>query len=217
MSASADISQQDFGAEAFRARAEARLFREQPQFDLDSGKYGGDHVLWGRQMPLDKLAQSKGAAVLVPIVAHPREATILLTQRAASLRNHSGQIAFPGGRIDGGESAVQAALREAEEEIGLTERHIEPIGHMDYYFTGTGYRISPVVAIVKPPFDLTLNPDEVDSVFEVPLSFLMQPANHQRIRRKEDGRSFYAMPFGDRYIWGATAGMLRGLYESLYG
>ena len=166
-------------------------------------------------MPLEALAQAKGAAVLIPVVAHKDEATVLLTQRASSLRNHSGQIAFPGGRIDGGESAVQAALREAEEEIGLTVSHIEPIGHMDYYFTGTGYRISPVVAIVTPPFDLTLNAQEVDSVFEVPLSFLMRPANHKRVT--QDGRSFYAMPFGDRYIWGATAGMLRGLYESLYG
>jgi mutator protein MutT len=216
LGAPADISQQDFGAEAFRRRAEARLLREQPLFDLAAGTHGGDHTLWSRKMPLEALAQAKGAAVLIPIVAHKDEATVLLTQRASSLRNHSGQIAFPGGRIDGGESAVQAALREAEEEIGLTVSHIEPIGHMDYYFTGTGYRISPVVAIVTPPFNLTLNAQEVDSVFEVPLSFLMQPANHQRITRKEDGRSFYAMPFGERYIWGATAGMLRGLYESLY-
>lgn len=217
MTASADRSaMQDFSADSFRARAESRLFRDQPIFDLHGGARG-DHTLWGRPMPLDALAKSKGAAVLIPVVAHAGEATVLLTQRAASLRNHSGQIAFPGGRIDPGESAIQAALREAQEEVGLAAQHIEPIGHMDYYFTGTGYRISPVVAIVTPPFDLALSAQEVDSVFEVPLSFLMQPGNHHRITRGEDGRTFFAMPYGERYIWGATAGMLRVLYESLYG
>ena len=154
--------------------------------------------------------------MLVPLVMreHP---TVLLTQRSAHLRKHGGQIAFPGGKIDPPESAVEAAVREAEEEIGLPAHCIEPIGYMDYYYTGTGFRIAPVVAIVTPPFDLAINTEEVDSAFEVPLSFLMQPANHQRVTRDSDGRTFLAMPYGERYIWGATAGMLRHLYEGLYG
>ena len=94
--------------------------------------------------------------------------------------------------------------------------HIEPLGYMDYYYTGTGFRIAPIVALVTPPFELTINHEEVDSTFEAPLDFLMEPANHQRVTRGEDGRVFLAMPYGERYIWGATAGILRHLYERLY-
>ncbi len=208
--------QPDFSASEFRRRAEARLHRQQPLFDPTALQHNGDHALWSRPLSTERMVSAAGAAVLVPVVAHADRPTILLTQRSSKLRNHSGQIAFPGGRIDADETALQAALREAEEEIGLTARHIEPIGFMDYYFTGTGYRIAPVVAILTPPFNLAINPHEVDEAFEVPLDFLMQPGNHQRITRKEDGRSFLAMPFGERYIWGATAGMLRHLYERLY-
>ena len=206
----------DFGAADFRRRAEGKLHREPPPIRITGGDVPGDHALWSRPLPPEALAAALGAAVLIPVVAHESGVTILLTQRSGALRTHAGQIAFPGGKIDPPETAVEAALREAEEEIGLSGRHIEPIGYMDYYYTGTGFRIAPIVAIVTPPFDLTINRQEVDDAFEVPLSFLMEPGNHQRITRSNDGRTFLAMPYGERYIWGATAGMLRHLYERLY-
>jgi 8-oxo-dGTP pyrophosphatase MutT (NUDIX family) len=141
-----------------------------------------------------------------------------LTQRAAALRNHSAQVAFPGGRVDAVDgSPVVTALRETEEEIGLSRERISTLGFLDAYLTGTGYRIVPVVALIEPPFSLTLNPSEVDAAFETPLSFLLDPANHKREGREWKGhfRTYYAMPFGDRYIWGATAGIIRNLYERL--
>ena len=133
--------------------------------------------------------------------------------------DHAGQIAFPGGKIDpGDESPVGAALREATEEIGLPPVLVEPIGYLDLYLTFSGFRILPTVARVKPEFKLTLNPREVVEAFEVPLEFLMTPANHQRKTRDWKGiaREYYAMPFEDRYIWGVTAGILRNMYERLY-
>jgi 8-oxo-dGTP pyrophosphatase MutT (NUDIX family) len=158
------------------------------------------------------------AAVLVPVVDHP-EPTVLLTLRTSNLSTHAGQIAFPGGRIDAEDaSPLAAALREADEEIGLGRDHIEPLGYSDIYLSGTGYRIAPAVARVRPGFRLVLNPAEVAEVFEVPLAFVMGPENHQLHSREWRGmmRSYYAMPFGDRYIWGVTAGILRNLYERLY-
>lgn len=157
--------------------------------------------------------------MLVPVIDRPAEATVLLTHRVETLRAHSGQIAFPGGRIDPGDrSPAAAALREAWEEIGLAERHVMPLGYLDPYLTGTGYLVVPTVAVVTPPFELSLNPSEVADAFEVPLAFLMEPANHQRHSRDFGGtlRQFYAMPYAERFIWGATAGMLRNLYERLY-
>lgn len=162
----------------------------------------------------------KPAAVLVPIVDRPGGATVLLTQRAAALRDHSAQIAFPGGRIDRDDAGpVDAALREAEEEIGLMRRHVTPLGFLDAYLTGTGYRIIPVVARIEAEFALTLNREEVDEAFETPLAFLLDPANHERHSRVFKGsmRSYYAMPWGDRYIWGATAGIIRNLHDRLFG
>jgi len=146
--------------------------------------------------------------------------TIILTVRTAHLSSHAGQIALPGGKIDredGG--ATQAALREAEEEIGLSRTEVRRIGELSPYLTGSGYRVVPVVAEVGPSHHLTPNPDEVADVFEVPLSFLMNPANHRKQSRTWQGREryFYAMPFGERYIWGVTAGILRSLYETVYG
>jgi 8-oxo-dGTP pyrophosphatase MutT (NUDIX family) len=158
------------------------------------------------------------AAVLVPVVDHP-EPTVLLTLRTGNLSTHAGQIAFPGGRIDPeDESPLAAALREAEEEIGLDRRLVEPLGYSDIYLSGTGYRIAPAIARVSPGFRLTPNPAEVAEIFEVPLAFVMGPENHQLHSREWRGmmRSYYAMPFGDRYIWGVTAGILRNLYERLY-
>ena len=158
------------------------------------------------------------AAVLVPVVARP-ELTVLLTLRTDHLPSHAGQISFPGGKIeDADPSPVETALRETEEEIGLSRNVVEPLGYLDAYRTGTGYRIIPVVALVRPDFTLHLNTAEVTDAFEVPLSFLMDEANHQRHARQWRGRErhFYAMPFEERYIWGATAGMIRNLHQRLF-
>ena len=161
------------------------------------------------------------AAVLVPLVLR-EEPMVLLTQRTAHLSNHSGQIAFPGGRCDDTDiDAIDTALREAEEEIGLARRHVEPLGLMPTYTTGTRFIITPVVALVEPSHELALNAHEVADAFEVPLSFLMNPANHRRhrIEVQGSGREFFSMPYPqggvERFIWGATAGMLRNFYRFL--
>jgi len=161
----------------------------------------------------------RDAAVLAPIVARPDGFTILLTRRADTLSSHTGQIAFPGGRLDPGESPVEAALRETWEEIGLDPAFVDPVGLSDRYATVTGYGVTPVVALVRPGFELKPNPQEVAEVFETPFAFLMDPANHRREFFEREGRKrwFYAMPWGDKYIWGATAGMLRVLWVRLYG
>jgi 8-oxo-dGTP pyrophosphatase MutT (NUDIX family) len=212
-------SPRPFSAEDVRARALARLNLDTARGAAEAPTWG-DHVLSPDLLPPNLGSARRPAAVLVPLVARAEGATVLLTQRASHLRQHSGQIAFPGGKIDDTDgSPVQAALREAQEEIGLDASHIEPIGYLDDYFTGTGFRIYPVVAMVQPPFDLVINPAEVEDVFEVPVEFLMEPKNHLLHERKLAGvaRKFYAMPYGERYIWGATAGMLRNLYVRLYG
>jgi 8-oxo-dGTP pyrophosphatase MutT (NUDIX family) len=157
------------------------------------------------------------AAVLIAVVDHPQP-TVLLTQRAAHLHDHAGQISFPGGKIDPEDaSPLDAALREAWEEIGLEREFIDPIGYLDLYGTGFGFRILPTVARIRPGFDLRISADEVDDAFEVPLAFLMDAANHQVHNKEFRGmmRSYYAMPFQQHYIWGATAGMLRVLYERI--
>jgi len=171
----------------FRALARARLDPE-PTPDAVSGLRSSDFALNGG-LPSD-LPAPRPAAVLAPIVARPEGLTVLLTLRATALRSHSGQVAFPGGKIDPGETALAGALREAREEIGLEERFIEPLGWLDTYLTGTGFRIAPLV-------------DE---------------ANHEIHEREWSGRKrrYYAMPYEDRYIWGATAGMLRNLWERLF-
>lgn len=161
----------------------------------------------------------RDAAVLIPVVAREPDATMLLTLRTPHLSAHAGQIAFPGGKIDpDDESATAAALREAEEEIGLARSFVTPIGALAPYFTGTGYRIVPIVAMVDPAHHLTINPHEVADAFEVPLPFLMSPGNHRQGSREFRGalRYFYEMPFGERYIWGVTAGIIRGLYERVF-
>ncbi len=163
---------------------------------------------------------SRDAAVLAPIVMRPDGWTMLFTERAAGLASHAGQISFPGGRIDADDaSPLEAALREAEEEIGLARSFVTPIGGFDPYETGTGFRIAPIVALIEPGFTLSPDPREVADVFEAPFEFLMNPANHERREGEWNGitRTYYAMPHNGRFIWGATAGMIRALYERLYG
>jgi len=158
------------------------------------------------------------AAVLFPIVLRDEGHTVLLTQRTAHLRDHAGQISFPGGRVEAEDvSPSHTALRETEEEIGLPRERIEIIGFLPEYRTGTGFRVTPVVALVRPPFELQADPFEVAEVFEVPLAFLLDPANHQRHSMHYRGalRSYFAMPYGEYFIWGATAGMIRSLAERL--
>jgi 8-oxo-dGTP pyrophosphatase MutT (NUDIX family) len=158
------------------------------------------------------------AAVLVPVIARP-VLTLLFTERAGHLPAHAGQISFPGGKADEADaSSVATALREAQEEIGLDAGLIEPLGYLDTYRTGTGFCISPVVALVDPAYSLTLNAEEVVDAFEVPLPFLMDARNHQTHVRTlgERERRFYAMPYGDHFIWGATAGILRNMHERLF-
>jgi len=207
------------GSEEFFARARARLSFDVPPGLTDasiiplSGDQGTDRMLHiiAQERPI------RPAAVLIPVVEHDQP-TVLLTQRAAHLNDHAGQISFPGGKIDATDaSPLDAALREAEEEIGLSRQFIDPIGYLDLYATSFGFRILPTVARVKPGFSLRINENEVDDAFEVPLSFLMDPANHQIHSKEFRGmeRSYYAMPFAERYIWGATAGILRVLYERI--
>ncbi|HYC26000.1 MAG TPA: CoA pyrophosphatase [Roseiarcus sp.] len=209
-----------FSVEDFRARALKRLSLDLPPgaLDRDSAPTHGDYKLNAAAPDADTIAAAQPAAVLLSVVDRPGGATVLLTQRASALRRHSGQIAFPGGKIDPGEAPMEAALREAREEIGLQARDIEPVGWLDPYLTGTGFRILPMAAIVAANFKPAVNPSEVEEAFETPLSFLMNVANHQRHSREWQGRvrHFYAMPYENRYIWGATAGILRNLYERLY-
>ena len=160
------------------------------------------------------------AAVLVPLVVRDHGLQMLLTMRTAHLHDHAGQISFPGGRVDpADQDAIATALRETEEEIGLSHRHIEVIGKLPDYQTGTGFRVTPVVALVHPPFALAADEFEVAEIFEVPLAFLMDGANHQRRSAEFPNypgrRSFYAMPWERYFIWGATAAMLRNLYHFL--
>jgi len=207
------------GSAAFFGRARARLSFEIPAGLTDpslipaSGDQGTDRMLEiiAREQPI------RPAAVLVPVVDHA-EPTVLLTLRAAHLNDHAGQISFPGGKIDATDaSPLETALREAEEEIGLQRQFVDPVGYLDLYGTSFGFRILPTVARVRPGFKLRVNHAEVDDAFEVPLAFLMNPANHQLHKKEFRGveRFYYAMPYEERYIWGATAGILRLLYERI--
>jgi 8-oxo-dGTP pyrophosphatase MutT (NUDIX family) len=208
-----------FDSAEFFARARARLRFDIPPGLTDasivppSGDQGTDRMLEiiAREQPI------RPAAVLIAVVDHPQP-TVLLTQRAAHLHDHAGQISFPGGKIDPQDaSPLDAALREAWEEIGLAREFIDPIGYLDLYGTGFGFRILPTLARIRPGFSLRISEDEVDDAFEVPLAFLMDAANHQVHNKEFRGimRSYYAMPFEQHYIWGATAGMLRVLYERI--
>ena len=156
------------------------------------------------------------AAVLVPLVERANGCTVLLTKRTDHLHDHAGQISFPGGRVeDSDKDVIDAALRETEEEVGIPRHQIEVIGELEPYRTGTGYHISPIVGFIDSNYELTIDEFEVAEVFEVPLSFIFDPANHQRRSTiyRDVERHFYVLPYEDRYIWGATAGMLVGFYS----
>lgn len=211
-----------FTETAFRHLAAARLHAQPSDavFDPRTGR------TWGRgdwdlnpELMADfaVMPPPRAAAVLVPVVAR-EELTVLLTQRTDTLPTHAGQIAFPGGKLEAGESAVDAALRESEEEISLERRYVDVLGFLDSYRTGTGFMVVPVVAIIRPGFVLHNDATEVAETFEVPLRFLMDEGNHQQHAREWRGRQrfYYAMPYGGRYIWGATAAMIKNLHERLF-
>ncbi len=210
-------------ANELRQRARERFYAS-PSDSLFDPRTGRS---WGRSdfdlnpellVDLAMMKPARPAAVLVPIVAR-NELTMLLTVRTDGLPTHAGQIAFPGGKVETSDSGPEAAaLREAHEEIGLEATHVEPLGFLDSYRSGTGFHIMPVVALIAPEFTLHPNPGEVADTFEVPLSFLMDEANYQQHSRPWQGRQrhYYAIPYGERYIWGATAGMIKNLHERLF-
>ena len=182
---------------------------------VDTGRLRGDHDLnpgHGRVTP------PREAAVLVPLVDREPGLTLLFTQRTAHLAAHAGQISFPGGGTEPEDATpTDTALRETHEEIGLAAHLVEVLGRLDTYMTGTGFRVTPVVGLIRPPFELTLDPFEVAEAFEVPLDFFLSPDNPKRMSRELQGivRHFYSFPYRDRFIWGATAGMLVNLRDAL--
>jgi 8-oxo-dGTP pyrophosphatase MutT (NUDIX family) len=202
-----------FDEDEFR-RLAARLHGDPPEIPRRSDD---DLNPEARVIPVDEAPRP--AAVLVPLVPREDGLHMILTERQPHMRQHAGQVAFPGGRIDGGdEGPIAAALRETEEETGIPPSFVEPIGFLDTYLTSTNYRVFPVVGILRPGFTVTPHAGEVADVFEVPLAFLMNPEHHERHSRDWQGRTryYYAMPWKGRYIWGATAGMIRNLYSMLY-
>jgi len=201
-----------FNFDDFLKRAKDRLLPEPP-----TGWNHSDDDMNERARMIPEGAKTKPAAVLIGIVQR-EEPMVLLTRRQDHLAKHPGQIAFPGGRADAGETMLQAALREAQEEIGLASHLVEPLGYCDGFLTITHYVVSPVVALVSAQSNLVAQTSEVADIFEVPLGFLMDANNCQTQTRDFKGmtRHFYVYPFGDRYIWGATAGMIRNLHERLY-
>jgi 8-oxo-dGTP pyrophosphatase MutT (NUDIX family) len=206
------LSDAIFSAEAFRIWAQG-LAGEKNDFRH------GDHLL--NPDIVERLAQEKlrEAAVLIPVVDRGAEAGLILTRRTQSMRQHSGQVAFPGGAVDAEDGSPEAAaLREAFEEIGLEAGFVETIGRLPAYLTTTGFRITPVIALVRPDYALTINRAEVDAAFEVPFDFVMNPDNHKRESRVWEGkeRFYYAMPYLEHHIWGVTADILRVLYERLH-
>ncbi len=211
-----------FNAEEFRRLASARLhvevppemhdmLRPAPRSDDDLNRHLG--------ATFAAIENPQAAAVLIALIIREDQLSVLLTRRSDDMPSHPGQIAFPGGKLDpDDDSLVAAALREAKEETGLAPEFVEPCGFLDTYQTRSGFRICPVVALVQPGFELRPEEGEVTEIFEVPLPFLMNPANHQRHGRIWQGKKrwFYAIAYNDHYIWGATAGMLRNFYDKAF-
>ncbi len=201
----------------FLALCSERLSPWPPGPDDPTSNPRGDHSLDPDGSAVIPPPPHRRAAVLVPVVARTEGLFLILTQRAAHLRDHSGQVALPGGKIDPEETAREAALREAWEEIGLVADLVRPLGYLDPYLSGTGFLVTPVIGLVAPEAVLRPNPSEVADVFEVPLGFLMDAGRYQLRSREWQGRTrtFYALPFGERLIWGVTAGILHNLRERL--
>jgi len=218
-----DSTTDPFTEAGFRARARGGLLAEPSPaiFDPRTGRALGPSD-WDLDPQfkgdLAVMEPPRPAAVLVPIVLR-EQLTVMLTERSHDVPSHPGQVSFPGGKIEECDaSPVACALREVQQETGVTADLVEPLGYLDSYRTGTGFQINPVVAFVRPGFTLKLDPREVLEVFEVPLAFLMDAANHKKQSREWRGRErwFYAMPYEGRYIWGATAGMIKNMHQRLF-
>jgi 8-oxo-dGTP pyrophosphatase MutT (NUDIX family) len=197
------------------SRAVAQASGTEPKMRSSTVFGRGDHDL---NPGMDLPETRRPASVLVPVIGRPDHPTILLTQRSADLPHHAGQVSFPGGRAEKTDvDAIDTALRETEEEIGLDRRHVEVIGRLDTYVTRTGFEVTPIVGLVRPPFEMKADPVEVAAIFEVQLSFILDRSNHERHSREWQNkiRHFYVLPHPERYIWGATAGMLVNLAEML--
>ena len=199
------------------------LLAEEGLTEFEANGYG---VIPSSGIPYENGAGAPGvnikivsAGVLVPIINRDEGLTVLLTRRTDGLAKHAGQVAFPGGRVDDSDAdQVEAALREAHEEVGIVPGTVDVLGCLDPYLTITGFEVLPVVGFISPPPEtFRPEPGEVAAVFEVPLPFLLDRSNHQKVRRIVNGleRAYYAMPYGFHYIWGATAGMIVNLSEVL--
>lgn len=209
------MSPSPYSAAEFRRRAVSQMLT----LGEESWREHGDSLLNPGVIPHLEDMKLRDAAVLIPVVDEGTEARVIFTKRTATMRKHSGQIAFPGGAVDADDEDVEAAaIREAEEEIGLDRRFVEPVGRLPHYKALSGFSITPVLAVVRPGFRLVPNPAEVERVFDVPLSFLMDPRNHARGSGVwlGDERHYYRMPYEGHDIWGITAGIVRVIYERLY-
>lgn len=200
--------------DAILALLEARL--DHPERPLKAPSRGDGDL---NDLPSPTGRQLNQAAVLAPLILHDGPPRFLFTVRAEHLTQHAGQISFPGGRREPGETLTQTALRETREEIGIAPEHVEILGCFDPYETVTAFQVTPFVGLVRPGYTVTPDHQEVSEVFETPFEFLMDAANHERHEREFRGqmRRFWAMPWKERYIWGATAGMLRALHDRLFG
>ena len=216
---SSALSADPFGLGDVLARAERRLSPVPPGPGVPLANPRGDHDLDPEGLAVAPATPHRPAAVLVPVIDRAEGPTLLLTKRAAHLRDHSGQVAFPGGKVDAEDvSPIDTALREAREEIGLDSRLVRPLGYLDPYLSATGFLVVPVLGLVAREAHLRPNPAEVATCFEVPLPFLMDPERHVVRSRTWKGRTryFYAIPFEEHMIWGVTAGIVHNLYERLY-
>jgi 8-oxo-dGTP pyrophosphatase MutT (NUDIX family) len=212
-----DVAELPADRSALRRLIETRLKDSRPSIDVGLALLGGVTLESASQVRQFFPKSPIAAAVLIPIVDHPSGLTVLLTQRASHLRNHAGQISFPGGRIEADETALEAALREAREEIGLEPEFIDVVGYLEPQLVISGFWVTPVVSFVRPGFELQLDTNEVESTFEVPLLHILDQANHRSRERRIGDASVqvYDIPFGEHRIWGATAGMLMTLYRLL--